>query len=494
MKSKVIALPQAAKAGNGSAPHIHRHQYELSIAKQPREQSDAGQMELVKELYGDKLLFDRSLNKWLSYNGVYWKLDDGETIQRCLISAARLRKEAAESIPDDPQKTRDKEMRFATGCANYSRISNVDRLLRNVLEAPPPDAWEADPWLLATPSGVVDLRTGLIVPSDPTQYIAKLTTVGYDPTATCTRYPRAVSEIFGNDPAVVDWVGRFIGYSITGLTHEQLWGLGFGDGSNGKDVLVGTVRTILGSYADTADSATFMDRQQPTDGAAPAPDVVRLARLRFVEASETTARPINHQRIKNMTGGPDCQLKPRDLYGKPVAFHPRFKLWLHTNAKPLVRDTSYGFWRRVAAIPFDVRFDEHSTPPKDPELQQKLKAEYSGILTLLVKWAGEYHRRGLRPFPEKVRQFIAEYQDENDIVGSFLSERAEDAPAERVKSSTAYKIFKSWCREQGTADRYIISDQTFATEMKKRYRKAFYNGIPHYYGLRLKSDPFSMED
>ena len=46
--------------------------------------------------------------------------------------------------------------------------------------------WDQDPWLLATPAGTVDLRTGRLRDAMQADYITKQTSVPPAPTADCS--------------------------------------------------------------------------------------------------------------------------------------------------------------------------------------------------------------------------------------------------------------------------------------------------------------------
>ena len=59
--------------------------------------------------------------------------------------------------------------------AAVERLARADRQLAATV-----DQWDADPWLLNTPGGVVDLHTGQTRPHCPEGYLIKITTVGPD--------------------------------------------------------------------------------------------------------------------------------------------------------------------------------------------------------------------------------------------------------------------------------------------------------------------------
>ena len=67
----------------------------------------------------------------------------------------------------------------------------------------------------------------------------------------------------------------------------------------------------------------------------------------------------------------------RFLHSEFFTFRPVAKFWLSVNHKPIVRDDSHGFWRRMRVLPFVQTF------PVNPTLGDELRAEGAGIL----RWA-----------------------------------------------------------------------------------------------------------
>ena len=72
-------------------------------------------------------------------------------------------------------------------------LARVDRRLAATV-----DQWDADPWLLNTPGGVVDLRTGETRPCRPDDYMTKITAVapGESP---CPLWLKFLDRVTGDD-------------------------------------------------------------------------------------------------------------------------------------------------------------------------------------------------------------------------------------------------------------------------------------------------------
>ena len=84
----------------------------------------------------------------------------------------------------------------------------------------------------------------------------------YDPTATCPRWIRFLEEVFNTQRDLIDWVQRFVGYSITGSQREQVLALLYGRDANGKTVFLNTLRSLLGDYAWNMPFSTIEIKQR----------------------------------------------------------------------------------------------------------------------------------------------------------------------------------------------------------------------------------------
>ena len=86
-----------------------------------------------------------------------------------------------------------RKVAFAAGVETFAR---TDRRTATTAER-----WDRDPFLLGTPDGTVDLRTGKLREPDPRDGITKITAVAPAETANCPRWLRFLEETFGDDPS-----------------------------------------------------------------------------------------------------------------------------------------------------------------------------------------------------------------------------------------------------------------------------------------------------
>jgi putative DNA primase/helicase len=334
--------------------------------------TEAGAAERFARLHGDAVRFDHRRQRWLLWRGHRWLPDADAAVLRLALDFARTWQRDAVEIPS--RDKREAVVKFAIKLERRDTMNNVlaiAKALKPIADAG--EQWDRDPYLFGVPNGVVDLKTEALRPGRPADGITLQTTVAYDATATCPRWERFVSEIFAGNDELMTFIQRAIGYSLTGITTEQVLFLLYGTGSNGKGTLTNTLKRVLGDYAWNMPFATI----EMKDRSAIPNDLAALVNRRFVMASETNdGARLNEARVKALTG---CDpVTARFLHGEFFTFEPLAKFWLSVNHKPIVRDDSYGFWRRIRLIPFTQRFDV------DPSLADQLHAEAAGILAWCV--------------------------------------------------------------------------------------------------------------
>jgi len=117
-------------------------------------------------------------------------------------------------------------------------------------------------------------------------------------------------------------------------------------------------------------------------------------------------------------------------------------------------------------IPFQVQIPDAE---KDPKLLDKLLRESSGILNWAIKGCLEWQKNGLGT-PPAVIEATAEYREEEDEIGEFLSECCYQGG--KVERSALYAQYLNWANTCGI--RYQLKAKTFAKQIRSR------NGIKEF--------------
>jgi putative DNA primase/helicase len=382
-------------------------------------------------------------NKWLRWTGTHWRFDDTKL---AFELAWRLCREAA---------TECNKPKVAGAIASAKTVAAVERLaLADRRIAATVHQWDADPWLLNTPDGAIDLRTGNFRSHDPIDYMTKITSVG--PRGQCELFLTFLCRVTGGDRDLVAYLCRVFGYALTGVTTEHALFFAYGTGANGKSVLMSTVSGILGDYLKVAPieafTATNTDRH-PTD-------LAGLRGARLVTATETEeGRRWGESRIKSLTGGD--KIAARFMRQDFFEFTPQFKLLIAGNHKPGLRSVDEAIRRRFHLVPFAI-----TIPPdeRDPDLSEKLKPEWPGILQWMIDGATEWATEGLRP-PEAVRQATTAYLEAEDAIAAWIDDRCERDPNAWETGSTLFASWTSWATGAGE---FVGSSRRFAQALETR--------------------------
>lgn len=471
--------------------------------------TDDGNGERIRDRYHEKIRYCGERKMWMHWDGRRFEPDQlnrtfeyAKESARAMIEEAKAdlatAEKALEAASGDEQKKAAKELLAAANelYAHAHRSDNAHSLKNALVCASSmPDLavhiqeFDADPLILNCANGTLDLRTGELRPHDHRDLLSKVVDVAYDAAATCPRFEKFLREIFQGDEDLVSYMQRVIGYSLTGITTEQVWFIFYGEGSNGKSTLVVSVFGILGDYAQQTPTDLLM--KKPKTGIPN--DVARLKGARFVSAMEAgQGRHLDEELIKQLTGGD--AVTARFLYGEFFEYFPQLKLFLGTNHRPDVADGTDSTWRRIRLIPFNAKFKKrqpHHTdadgPFADPALVATLKTEAPGILAWAVRGCIDWQKGGLR-CPEAVMAATKEYRAESDVLGPFIEDECICLPDARVTVAKIYEAYVAWCSRSGEKPlsrksfKQMLIDKKFHAPEKGTGGRVFWQGI----GLRPK--------
>ena len=419
---------------------------------------------------------------WLLWTGKNWAPDQDGAAQRLMKATVIDLLTKAKNLPFGSQR-HERAIKFALRCESQRAIASALTLAESEPElAITPDSLDTDPWAFNTLSGTVDLRTGQLRPHRREDMITLLAPVAYRPDAQCPRWLRFLAEIFGGNDALIDFVQRSAGYSLTGDMSEQVFFLCLGVGANGKSVLLSTFHHIFGPYAFDPGFGVF----EAASRFSPHPEQLAvLAGRRLVTASETAENArLNEQRLKVLAHGDTTSA--RHLYGDRFEFTPCAKIWLGVNHKPRVDDDSLGFWRSVRLIPFERQFVGAAA---DKHLADKLRAEAEGILSWIVAGCLRWQAEGLG-LPEAVEVASDDWRAESDPLAGFLAARCIEGPNCQITAADLFRAYRSWAAEEGIPEKSRLTSTALGRRLVERYHRDKWKGpdrVTVYRGVGLRA-------
>jgi len=414
-------------------------------------------------LYQGKLKYDHDLGAWFEFDGSIWRQNKTGI---ALHWARELDRRLAKTEPDKVRYTVNK-VAFAAGVERFARVDPIFSVTS--------DGWDIDPFLLGTPGGTVDLKTGHLRASDPAYAITKSTAIIPADKARCPIWDRFLNETTGGDDSMIRFLQQFFGYCLTGDTREHSLVFGHGPGGNGKSVVINTVRGIMADYASTAAMDTFT----ASKGDRHSTDLAMLRGARLVTASETEeGRAWAESRIKSLTGGDP--ITARFVHQNNFTFQPKFKLFIVGNHLPILRNVDDAARRRFNIVGFT-----NKPPHPDRELEQKLRPEWPSILRWMIDGCMDWQKNGLIR-PASVQTSTADYFDSQDIVRQWLDEACDVEPGNRWKQATAAELFASFSAFAKAAGETPGSQKSFAEVLQNRGLESFRtNRSRGFKGVRL---------
>lgn len=316
--------------------------------------------------------------------------------------------------------------------------------------------FDADPWLLGTKNGVVDLRSGELLPAAKEYMISKTISVAHDENASCPTWEEFIYSVFDGDIEMIDYVQQVVGYTLTGMTNEEKYFVCLGDGGNGKSVFLNTIAEILSDYGKATAFSTFDVKEHgATD------DLADIRGARYVYAAERDSdRRLAENKLKHLTGGEEVKARP--LYGRWFHYVPSYKIWMAVNELPTITGTDNGTWRRLVLIDFPVSFRENP----DRNLMEKLRQEHAGILNWMIKGCLLWQRNGGLREPSSIIQRTSMYRASQDIIGMFCEDSLEYKEGSKVKHGELYQSYKNWCDLHG--HKYPVSSVRFGQYLKTK--------------------------
>jgi putative DNA primase/helicase len=458
-------------------PDTLKHPTKYAPANSDGIPHDVGAAEAFSDRYGDRVRFDHAQQRWLIWDGHYWKPDDDGKVKRFAKRHADLWQQEAFRAVTYPSRLNlvkftmnlDKEARLAAmlNCATWQEPITTNG-----------EQWDRDPWVLGVANGVVDLKTGELREGKREDFITKQAGASYE-SSDCPRWLTVLDEVMDGDQDMVGFIRRAIGYSLTGDMREQVFFMCIGAGANGKSIFLDTLEYVLGDYGHRANMRIFVSGASDTEKF----HLAELDGRRMILASETKPNTrMNEHVVKNWTGG-ESQSAERK-FGAPFTFKPVGKLWLGTNHNPRVIDDSYGFWRRVRTIEFNRTF---KGADEDPELRDKLRAEAAGILSWAVQGCLEWQEVGLLT-PQRILDAVADYQEQEDPVREFLIERCDTSdPESRCLFKDLFAAYNKWGDDMTIPPRERLTRRAFGNYLKRQFGTSDIDGQRRYRGIELKA-------
>jgi putative DNA primase/helicase len=397
---------------------------------------DHGNASVVHALYADGFAYCTALG-WLANTGTHYDTENAERLVNRAITETLIRRRiaAVAAAREDVVK----------GTSPSSARKNAVKDMFKDLVIVKVSDLDNDPNVLNCINGVIDLRTGQLVAHDPSNRFTYCVPTAYTPAATSELWRQFLAESVGDYDEIADWLQMAVGYSISGLTQEEILYYIEGPTRSGKGTFEHAKLTMLGApLARGVDFHTFTSRR---DGDSQNFDLAPLRAARLISASESGRySSLNEAVVKNITGNDPitAAFKYRDQF----TYSPQFKIWLSSNY-PIRGDVDDdAFWGRVCVI----RFPHSHLGNEDKTLKWRMAdpENLRGILAWAVEGARRWYAapQGLT-IPKAVRVATQKARDELDHVQQWIEECTNPNIGGGEANAVLYKSYASWCETNG---------------------------------------------
>lgn len=398
---------------------------------------------------------------------------------RRMVARARIDAHGADTETDEGKQA----VAALKRCRGYLERAPRTRLVEDAADELAADANDLDAWpeLLNCANGVVDLRTGLLRPHDPALRMTKITAAAYAPGASSPDWAKALDAL---SPDLCGYLQVALGLSCVGRSQADLVMIAVGSGGNGKGTILGAAVHAIGDYSHTVPAKLFTDQATRETQL-----LMPLRGARIAMAAETGEdHMLNMERLKALSGGDP--ITDRFLYSRSFAtWDPTHTLWLQTNARPKVRNTDEGTWRRLQLVPFAASY-QRGADGRDDLLRDRLRLEAvnrAAVLAWLVEGARRWLTTGTLPACAEVESASAAWRDEEDTIAMALDDLAMEVTGDPGHSIPAGDLYTAYRLKASDNGQRPFSVQSFKREMERYAERLRIARRPTFYVAKRRS-------
>jgi putative DNA primase/helicase len=314
--------------------------------------------------------------------------------------------------------------------------------------------------LINVKNGMLNWKTGKLLPHDK-QYLSTIQTpVAYKPEAKCPHIDRFFNKTLPQD--CIPLVEEIAGYCLIPDVRFERAFMFVGSGANGKSTLLNLIGAFLGkSNISKIPLQELCDHRFKRAGL-----FGRVANI-FTDLSSKSLQDPSY--FKAIVSGDDIDAERK--FKTPFSFKPFSRLIFSANKIPRSYDRTFAFYRRWSIVPFPFTFKGRKA---NRNLISKLttKDEMSGLLNRAVTGLKRVFKNRDFTENETTREALQDYKIENDSILAFITDKCRQDKKYCVERTTLYHSFTLFCAAEG---RNTVG------------RKLFYSGIRELQGVRDKT-------
>lgn len=483
-------------------------------------ESTLGDAKLYQYLHNDFVIYVKFWNRFLVWAGNHWAEDDNNLQYSYIENVCQC----YQRVSDNKKELLDKEKNKEVQAILMKTLDSIERRIKQLrtprggeavltmvqrIESPMmclPKQIDKHYYKLACPNGVVDIRTGDIMPGNPKDLLLKACVTPYnkdlleleDP---CPETTAFLLRSMDGSLELVNFIWRILGYGIIRDRKDHIFTIFWGEhGRNGKDTLIKLITKVLGlDLSGDIPVEMFLQTTQVRNSSAPSPDILALRGMciGWVNEAEEGQR-FALAKLKKLTGG--GYITARGLQDKEQTTWLQTHLpIMTTNELPKAKADDAAFWQRTIIVKWLLSFvdnpTEHYQRKADKNLDQKLEKEAEGVLVRLIQGAMDYLQNGLN-IPERVHEWTSGQRMQWDDIAQFIDEccdleEYQKDPSDykmRTPAADLYEYFIIWyAKNKDNREKAKISSKLFSQLLDKKNIPSIRSNGTKRLGIKLKS-------
>ena len=240
------------------------------------------------------------------------------------------------------------------------------------------------------------------------------------------KFKEIVEQFCCNDAISVRFFQKILGFFICGDNDAQKFTVLQGGGRNGKGVIIGIIKKLMNAYAMTLQNDAMVTRASGNKGGATTSAIACKGRRLVFQDEIQSGEELDSQFIKTCTGG--GTVSARALYGNNVEFEMKCSACLLTNEDLKIANMDNALKDRFIKVNTNAYFCDNPNPEnpneflKDATVPTMLWNDHkSSIINFIIEGAVMYKKEGLKDTPEKWKEELNEYFEDNNLISSFLN-------------------------------------------------------------------------
>jgi len=246
--------------------------------------------------------------RWLTYEGAAgWKGDDSAASRVEIEIEEALRYYVATWADAAPAADERWTRTERTSALSTRRIDALIKRLATRFSKTRADT-DKGKFILQTPNGAVDLRTGakVDVAVQKSFIDTRCTNYGIRPGET-PMFDELITNLSDGNPQVFNWFMHYLGYALMGSPRERVFLFVWGTSGNGKSALVRILSRIFGNYVVVLNKDVLLERGKEMHKT----DLYRIRGARIACAVEMPPNEKwDESLLKAITGGDEISARP----------------------------------------------------------------------------------------------------------------------------------------------------------------------------------------